>query len=283
MPTTLHDAAITMFKDRGWLCIPLRKDTNGFPKIPIVPAWTTLEPTLETIESLPWENADGLGIVLGEKSNLAVIDVDDEELATVIKLTVWSSSHTSPRLVSTARDRLHIYVQELDSISSSSKFTVHWDDREVTIELKSNGTQVAAPPTNGYTLINAPQQPWPFFTVGDAWQFIVDCIKAEPYGDRLQVGAVIPSRTHQTEPWPKEVGEGNRNDTAYKEAHRLRETGMPLDQALDHMEFRFNAHYVHKGMTLDEIKRTVESAYRKGEVINPHDNGRSELHLFGLD
>ena len=85
MTVSFRDAAITMFKDRGWLCIPLRKDANGFSKIPIVPGWPGLPSTVETAESLEWEKASGLGIVLGEKSNnLAVLDVAAEALADAI-------------------------------------------------------------------------------------------------------------------------------------------------------------------------------------------------------
>jgi len=282
MATSLYDAAVTMMKERGWLCIPLRRDPV-YPKIPMVHAWTMLEPTLETVKSMPWDKAEGLGIVLGKKSNLAVIDVDDEELANVIIATVWDHFDTSPRLVKTIRSRLHIYVCELGGVSGSSKFSVTWDNRPVTIELKSEGTQVAAPPTTGYTLLNPSRKPWSHFSVGSAWEFVVDCIKDQPYGNRLQVAADNHVPKQREAPWPNEVGEGNRNETAYKEAHRLRESSMPIEQALEHMEIRFNNHYVHKGMSLDEVRRTVESAYRKGEVIDPNDNARSDLQLFGLD
>ena len=68
--------------ERGWLSIPLTLDANGFAKKPITPNWTGLARTTETIESLPWAQAHGIGIVLGPaSSNLAVLDIDDKGLA----------------------------------------------------------------------------------------------------------------------------------------------------------------------------------------------------------
>ena len=103
-----------MLEERSWLCIPLRKDANGFAKIPISQGWPSLETSLQTVESLEWDKAEGLGIVLGAKSNnLAVLDVDDEALAEAIMLYCWDRLDTSPRMVRTARNRLHIYYQEV--------------------------------------------------------------------------------------------------------------------------------------------------------------------------
>ena len=279
MTVSFRDAAITMFKDRGWLCIPLRKDANGFSKLPIVPGWSSLPSTLETVQSLEWEKASGLGIVLGEKSNsLAVLDVDDEALAQAIMLHCWSNLDTSPRLVRTARNRLHIYFQEVDYPSPSSKQIVKFDGREVTVELKANGTQVAAPPTPRYKLLNHPQEPMPFFSIAQAWEFVVNCLTTS--GDRLQLNADAFTSKRYPEPWQETVKGGERNESAYVEAHQLREAKMPLDKALKVMHVRFKEDYEQQGITWEEIKRTVESAYMKGVVVN--DNLGSELQLFGF-
>ena len=281
MTVSFRDAAITMFKDRGWLCIPLRKDANGFSKIPIVPGWSSLPSTLETVQSLEWEKASGLGIVLGEKSNsLAVLDVDDEALAQAIMLYCWDRLDTSPRLVRTARNRLHIYFQEIDYPSPSSKQIVKFDGREVTVELKANGTQVAAPPTPRYKLLNHPQEPMPFFSIAQAWEFVVDCLKDSPAASRLELTVDAFTGKRYPEPWQEEVKGGERNESAYIEAHRLRETGMPLDQALEHMYIRFKNHYEQQGIIWEEIKRTVESAYMKGVAVNDHRG--NELQFFGV-
>ena len=281
MPISLRQAATIMFTERSWLCIPLRKDANGLAKVPVTQGWTNLDPSLETVESLPWEQAEGLGIVLGEKSNaLAVLDVDDEALAQAIMLYCWDRLDTSPRLVRSARNRLHIYFQEIDYSSPSSKQIVKFDGREVTIELKANGTQVAAPPTPRYKLLNHPQEPMPFFSIAQAWEFIVDCLNDSPVAGRLELTVDAFTGKRYPKPWEDVVPEGQRNESAYVEAHRLRESGMLLDQALKIMHARFKADYAQQGITWEEIKRTVESAYTRGEVINPYVTNRNELGLF---
>ena len=58
--------------------------------------------------------------------------------------------------------------------------------------------------------------------------------------------------------------EGERDKAAYIEAHKLREAGIPLDQAREIMRLRAEAYYQKDGLQVGEILRTVESAYRKG-------------------
>ena len=55
---------------------------------------------------------------------------------------------------------------------------------------------------------------------------------------------------------------------------------MALDQALKIMYARFNEDYEQQGITWEEIKRTVESAYMKGVVVNDHRG--NEFKLFGI-
>ena len=281
MPTSLRQAATTMFEERSWLCIPLRKDTNGFAKIPISQGWTSLEPSLKTVEALPWEQAEGLGIVLGEKSNsLAVLDVDDEALAQAIMLYCWDRLATSPRLVRPARHRLPVYFQEVGYPSPSSKQIVKFDGREVTVELKANGTQVAAPPTPRYKLLNHPQEPMPFSSIAHAWEFVVDCLKASSSADRLELTVDSFTGKRYPKPWQDVVPEGQRDDAAYIEAQQLREAGMPFEKALKIMYARFTEGYEQQGITWEEIQRTVESAYMKGVVVNDHRG--NEFQLFGI-
>ena len=105
----LLQPALKMMRDRKWLCIPLGLDANGLPKRPLSSAWTSLEPTEEVVQGLPWDQAKGLGIVLGEKSNqLGVLDIDDKELFSVLRVALGIPSE-APRLVSTARNRGHWY------------------------------------------------------------------------------------------------------------------------------------------------------------------------------
>jgi len=284
MPTSFRQAAINMFTQRSWLCIPLRKDANGLAKIPITQRWTSLEPTLEAVESLPWERAEGLGIVLGAKSNnLAVLDIDDEHLAQVIMVHCWDNLDVSPRLVRTARNRIHLYFQELDSPSASSKITVQWGGKPATVELKANGTQVAAPPTPRYKLLNHPQPPLPIGSIADAWEFVVDCIKNSSMAKWLELPVDAPTGAGYPKPWLESVPQGQRNDAAYIEAQQLREASMPYEQALGVMASRFTDYYDTQGISWTEIEKTVQSAYKKGLVINPYVRRINELALFNIE
>ena len=180
----------------------------------------------------------------------------------------------------TARNRLHVYFQEVGYPSPSSKQIVKFDGREVTVELKANGTQVAAPPTQGYKLLNHPQEPMPFSSISQAWELIVDCLKDSPAVSRLELTVDSFTGKRYPKPWQDTVQGGSRNESAYVEAHQLREASMPLDKALKVMHARFKEDYEQQGITWEEIKRTVESAYMKGVVVN--DNTGSELQLFGF-
>ena len=263
---TFLEAALVYLR-RGYLAHPLENDANGFPKKPIVPGWTGLERTEAVIKSLPWDRAKGLGIVLGAASSgLACLDIDDTELPWDLLVALNYEARYLPRTVRTIRQRGHIYVQELDGPSPSTRFPIRWRDREITIELKATGTQVAAPPTPGYTLLTTKtsQGPMRAFTVASAWEFLLDCFE-----DRFPGQITVPTGTLTSgypQPWAPAVHEEQRNNTAYIEAHRLREAGMPLEEALRVMEARFGAAYDKQGIAWPEIARTVRSAYQKGEV-----------------
>ena len=282
MAEDLLKASLVLLK-RGWLSMPLALDTGGFPKRPIVKEWSSLERTEETIRSLPWEQAKGIGIVLGEKSNgLAVIDIDDKELAGFIYNALRYDY--PPRYVSTARQRGHLYVQEQQPYSPSTRFKIWWKEREITIELKSTGNQVACPPTPGYSLYDRGAQPMPCYSIAEAWEFVVDIIKAE-YVEALHIHS-MQSATGITnagypEPWQETVGEGMRNDSAYIEAHKLREAGFSMERALSHMRSRFDTNYVQGGITWGEIEQSIRSAYKKPVKTYIHEErGKDESQLF---
>jgi hypothetical protein len=258
----LKKAALTMLADRGWLCIPLGLDANGLPKRPLSAAWTSLDPTEEVVQGLPWDQAKGLGIVLGEKSrNLGVLDIDDKGLFGVLRTALGVPSE-APRLVSTARDRGHWYCYTLNP-SPSTVREVLWNGNTIKIELKAGGTQVAAPPTTGYSLLNR-NDPQLFDTMDEAFEFFCDVLLdfaptqfAMPQ-QQLGMGAGYPK------PWADEVQANNRNQTSYIEAHKLREAGIPLEQALTLMQASYEQRYEKGGIDWYEIQSTIKSAYRKG-------------------
>ncbi len=261
-------AALAMLNERGWLCIPLRPDSNGIPKIPITVGWTSLERSEDVVKGLPWSEAKGLGIVLGEKSSyLGVLDIDCEPLFDVVISALGFSD--APRLVRTARNRGHWYCYTKDVCQSTWR-EVLWDGELVKIELKTDGTQVAAPPTPGYKLLNQ-NPPQLFHDMEMAFEFFCDVLleysperfkapSPDSETNDMPQGAGFPS------PWNENVPKDIRNKAAYIEAHRLREAKMPLAQALAVMSARFSVAYAKGDIEWREIESTVRSAYKKGSI-----------------
>ena len=180
------------------LTIPLTLDSQGFPKKPITPGWTQV--TKEQVPHLPWRQARGIGIVLGEKSNnLCALDIDDEGLADTL-LGILKGPRP-PRVIRTARRRCHVYVRTSEGVASRVS-TVIWDGRSIKIEQKANGTQVAAPPTPGYK-IEIDGQPLLATTLAEAWATIRAGIMAQ-FPGRLQEITPEGSANYPS-PWRQRV------------------------------------------------------------------------------
>lgn len=248
-----YRAAQILF-ERGWLAIPLALDTNGYPKKPITLNWTQLPATVETLNTLPWHLAKGLGIVLGVKSSkLAVVDIDDTDLANVVLKEMFTRS------VRTIRKRAHLYVIETFP-SASTVVQTTWRGKPIKVELKTNGTQVAAPPTPGYQLVRA----GPILEVPNIRHFFREVVATID-------GFTAEEITEESfpKPWRPHVEADTRNKSAYVEAHRLREAGVSLAVAKDIMQARVDVHYDSGDIEQREIDRTVESAYRPKRKRGP--------------
>ena len=238
---------------RGWCPMPLTLDSAGLPKRPIVANWPTLVATADVIAALPWDGAAGLGVVLGHPSGgLAAIDIDDVGLGGKVLALL---GRDGPRSVRTIRKRAHVYVQEVAQLSPSRAFTIQWEGRTVQIELKAEGTQVAAPPTPGYELIGR-GAPYPSPSIATAWKWLCDKVGIKDEGSAVSAG--FPS------PWRPEVPLEERNKSAYVEAHMLRQAQMPLGLALRYMALRWEQDYAQGDQDWGEVERTIRSAYRKG-------------------
>jgi hypothetical protein len=260
-------AAGYFYSTWNWAAMPLVEDPNGFPKRPFVDNWQNLRlPWRENLYILPWDKAVGLGLILGEASaNLAVIDVDDEELAQEVMAYCADT-----RCVSTIRKRGHVYFIE-EQASRSQVLKVQYHGRIVTIELKCGGTQVAAPPTIGYEhSSNSDRYPVGVPTIGQAWQQIANALN------------IVSAKQEQANraAWKPVVGKDNRNNTMYREAHLLREAGMPLENALEILRIRWEENYESGDMAWRELENTIRSAYRKGTPYTPLEGGQNELELF---
>lgn len=256
---------------RGWCSTPLGLDTEGRPKRPIANNWQ--HPTLDwdTIAALPWANAEGIGVVLGSvSSNLGVIDIDDVELAA----EVWAHLEQSPvahYFVSTIRKRGHLYLTERIA-SPSTRFEIEYHGRRVTIELKANGTQVAAPPTPGYALLGTQGPASVHDGLSGAWAALTAVLGLQVRAGRQPGhGAAGYPRA-----WAENVPEGERNNALFIEACRLAEARMPLPSAIETMLARTQVAYAGR-MAAFEVERTVRSAYRK--VQSPRTGGRGGMEL----
>jgi len=156
------------------------------------------------------------------------------------------------RIVWTVRKRIHVYCTEQES-SPSRKLRIEWRGSPVTVELKSTGTQVAAPPTPGYTLTrDVPPSTVP--TILSLWLSI---------SAALGIGANQEIERFPT-PWLDHVATHERNKAMYIEAQRLRQARVPLQSALEMLHTRYTTHYDHGDDSWVEYERTIQSAYRNG-------------------
>jgi len=232
----------------GWTSIPLVLDKQGLPKKPINNGWPKF--TTDDVPNLDWGMAVGIGIVLGPASkNLAVIDVDDVELAEEI--------FALPRytlMVRTGRGRGHVYLYE-DKPSASSARKIQYHGRTVGIELKAMGTQVASPPTPGYSQVHGDLPPARVASIAVGWEQLANALGIDPGATE---SAGFPR------PWAGSVTQDVRNKSAYIEAHKLREAGMGLPLALRYMQLRWEQDYAEGDQAWLEVERTIRSAYAKG-------------------
>lgn len=277
-----YQAVAHALLNRRWLPIPEGLDANGYPKRPLVKEWPHLECTPEAIDTMPWGDAKGIGIVLGPASNnLAVIDIDDVDLAEAVFKALSPSFVHEPwsyevpiRLVRTIRGRAHLYVQE-ERPSKTTTFKVEFQGKPVQIELRTQGAQVTAPPTPGYTLIDANGKPYPCENARLAWNDLMVMVESV-FGDvfdPLSAMGLDPngapgqlSTSGKNTVWASNVPEGERNRTLYLEAHRLREAGVPESEALTILLTRIAQAYA-PGFGQQEAEATIRSAYRKGLPI----------------
>lgn len=252
-------AAAEQYIERGWCPIPLRLDANGKPKAPFTSDWQ--HTTRETALELPWEQAVGIGIVLGPASgNLCAIDLDNNSLAAAVLGLLRDSAKQEHRWITTGRNNGHLYLTE-DTPSQPHNFWIDWRGTPVKIELKAQGQQVAAPPTSGYTSVWG-ETP---FVAHDGIRGVWNALAR-----MLGVGAAPESTTggggHFPSPWQERVTAGERNEALYVEAHKLREAGMTERTAVSMLLSRVRDAYDGADFPEREVVATVRNAYKKGVV-----------------
>lgn len=246
--------AARAYFDHGYTPIPLRLDPAGFPKIPISQGWSDLPHEWPVIEALPWAEAKGLGLPLGKQAGgVAAIDIDDNDMARAT-LALFDERGLRTRMVETARKRVHVYVREATT-STSTSLTVTWQGRQMKVELKATGTQVAAPPSPGYRILNN-AEPMSVPTVSAAWLSLAHHLGI------TQDSQLAPS-SNFPRPWRASVGKEERNKSAFIEACTLRDAGASLDTAMGLMQARFDRDYAPGDISWREIEKTVQSAFKK--------------------
>lgn len=265
--TDLTDAA-RRYISKSWTPLALGPDADGRPKRPLFKDWQTLYPNDERTRQQGWKRATGVGLLCGTHSNnLAVIDIDDEELAaaTFAKL---ARSGKPFRWVWTGRNRGHLYVREQEPTEHGKVWRGEWEGREVRGELRCTGQQVAAPPTPGYVLA-ADNPPQAVETVQKAWDGI--CLAMGIIQAKNEGGGNYPPA------WQDTVFNGTRNDSLFVEACKLAAVRMPIERALELLRLNTELHYEdgHK-MTDKEFVASVRSAYQKAypKVERPAESGR---------
>lgn len=248
--------AVPIIFSRGWTPVALGLDAKGKPKRPLAAAWQRIPHDMARVKAQPWATAQGMGIILGPASdNLAVIDIDDNALASRVFATLVRG-HVYTRMAWTGRKNLHVYVREKEPSEPKIR-RITWQGREIPIELKAKGQQVAAPPTPGYSICDREGwKPIEVPTVLAAWLSIEKRLGIEPPTEAAQ---------NYPKPWGITVPAGERNRAAFVEACRLREAGMPFEQARELMQSRFNQAY-EPGESWHAIEKTIRSAYRRGAL-----------------
>ncbi len=249
----MRDAAKDLY-EQGYIPIPLGLDANGYAKRPLIKAWPLLPHNWEILKALPWKDAKGIGLVLG--NGLEVIDVDNAELAQAMFAYLFRRMGSGlPRFVWTVSGNCHIYTRPSES-APSRFFRYQWGDTQVGIETKAQGNQVAAPPTPGYTLADPDAEPFFCKTIDQA---------AAPLFAAMGMVLLDEERGGgYPKPWAEQVPEGQRNKSIYVEAHQLREAGIELEAAMTMLKARFQNDY--EGYWSHDMEKTIRSAYRKGVV-----------------
>ena len=256
---SLREAALE-YSGFGWATVPLRNNDDGIAKIPIVPEWQKLMP--EDAESLPWEQAQGIGIVLGRNSlYMGVIDIDDDELA--CELAAYLILHDRPLMAYTARRRIHIYVQESDP-SPTRKLHLLFRERQVLVELRSTDAQCALPPTPGYEWANRAWEPF-YGSLSEVWAGLMGKVGVsypDPRQKNARSGSVAAPVAGYPTGWATSVSHGERNDACFYESACLKDARMPMEQAWAFMEGRIRACY-QAPVNWQEMRKTFESAFRR--------------------
>jgi hypothetical protein len=262
---TMYDAA-RLYAERGWHVFPVRD------KRPLI-AWrdgSSSEPS--AIDAMPWDDATGIGVDCG-KSGLVVVDIDDVNSIPVLADALgWDPTDDNTVIAKTGRGGYHIYYQAgSSSVRNSASKVVPG------IDIRGDGGYVVLPPskhesgrryewTTGLsTLRPIPEKMVELFNYREE---PAPTPPPPPVSHEKWGLAALAAQAHEVE----NSQPGRRNDQLNNSAFQIFGIvkGGHLDEALARL--RMERAGLHVGLSAEEVKRTLDSAWQAAEPRHPHDS-----------
>jgi hypothetical protein len=262
MTQEIYDEA-RLYADRGWSVFPVKD------KRPLI-AWKDgSSADHDLLDSMPWGEATGIGVDCG-KSGLVVIDVDDVNAIPVLAQSLgWDPTSDDTAIARTGRGGYHIYYQAGDKAvrNSASKVVPG-------IDVRGDGGYVVLPPsrhesgrryewtTPTETLRPIPEKMVELFNYREEKAVVPPppSISHEKWGL-----AALAAEAHEVE----NSQPGQRNDQLNTSAFRIFGIvkGGHLDETLARLRLERAA--LHVGLSGEEIRGTLDSAWRAAEPRHP--------------
>ena len=254
-----------LYAERGWAVFPVAH------KRPLI-AWRDGSTTdTDALDHMPWDEATGVGVDCG-KSGLVVIDVDDlDAIPTLAASLGWDPTEDETAIARTGRGGYHIYYQAGEKAvrNSASKVVPG-------IDVRGDGGYVVLPPsahesgqcyewTKNTSLRPIPEKMVELFNYREekAPAPTPPSVSHEKWGL-----AALAAEAHEVEASQP----GQRNDQLNLSAFRI--FGIVKGGHLDDVvaRIRLERAALHVGLTPDEIKGTLDSAWAAAEPRHPDDD-----------
>ena len=262
MTQEMYDTA-RLYAERGWAVFPV----DG--KKPLIQWREGSSADPDTINSMPWDAATGVAVDCG-KSGLVVIDIDRLEAVPVLADALgWDPTGDETTIAKTGRGGYHIYYQAGDKAvrNSASKVVPG-------IDVRGDGGYVVLPPSK-HESGNRYEWTTPTTTIRPIPEKMVELFN---YKEEKPVIPPPPSVSHEkwglaalaAEAHEVESSQpGRRNDQLNTSAFRIFGIvkGGHLDEAVARLRLERAA--MHVGLSAEEIKGTLDSAWKAAEPRHP--------------
>jgi hypothetical protein len=262
MTSELYDTA-RLYAERGWSVFPV----SG--KKPLIQWREGSSSEACDIDSMPWEQATGIGVDCG-RSGLVVIDIDRLEAIPVLADALgWDPMTDDTAIAKTGRGGYHIYYQagEREVRNSASKVVPG-------IDVRGDGGYVVLPPSSHES--------------GNRYEWTTSTSSIRPipekmvelfnYREEKPPAPAVPSVSHEkwglaalaAEAHEVEASQpGQRNHQLNTSAFRIFGIvkGGHLDEGMARL--RLERAGLHVGLSADEIRSTLDSAWKAAEPRHP--------------